>query len=80
MKRQADMEQMRFMFDCFSKDLSTLPDDARELMSLKRQSFPEDMRSEVASKKAKRMASESADVNLESTIMQAPAQEDRCID
>ena len=74
MTRHSDMEQMRFMFDCFSKGLSTLPDDSRELMSLQRQRFLEDMRAEVAAKQAKRVASEAAFINQEPTTMQAPGQ------
>jgi hypothetical protein len=60
LKRQGDLENMRFMFDCFSKDLNTMPEEARQFLSLKRQSFLEDMRSELAVKQANRVAMELA--------------------
>ena len=45
------------MMECFPKDLGALPREAQEMMSLQRESFLEDLRAEVADKRAKRFAS-----------------------
>ena len=58
MKRQGNLEQKRFMMECFKQDIKALPVEAREFITLQRESFLEDLCAEVAAKKARRMASE----------------------
>lgn len=60
LKLHSELEKKRFMFECFQKDISGLPPQDQEMMELQRESFMEDLRAEVAAKKAKGIVTEAS--------------------